>query len=155
MSEIRRIDDQLVRMFEGEAWIGPSVLANLWGVDARTAAARPIPDAHTIWELVLHLTTWLDVPRLRTELRRPVMAAPQENWPAVRDTGEAAWREARERLRQAYLDFRELLAGLDESRLEERAPTKTYSIYVLLHGVVQHLAYHSGQIALLRRAVGR
>jgi len=155
MSEIRRIDDQLFRMFEGEPWIGISVMANLAGVDARTAAARPIPDAHTIWELVLHLTTWLDIPRLRVELRRPIPAAPEENWPPVLDTGEAAWREARGRLRQAYQDFRELLARLDESRLAERSPGRAYSIYVQLHGMVQHLAYHSGQIALLRRAMGR
>jgi uncharacterized damage-inducible protein DinB len=154
MSEIRRIDDQLFKMFEGEAWLGPSVLANLWGVDAKTAAARPIPDGHTIWELVLHMATWLDVPRLRLELGRNLSAG-RENWPVVRDTGEAAWREARERLRQAYLDFRKLLAGLDDGRLEERAPAKDYTVYVMLHGVVQHLAYHSGQIALLRRAIGR
>ena len=155
MSEIRRIDDQLFRMFEGEAWLGPSLLANLWGVDAQTAAARPIPDAHSIWELVLHLTTWLNVPRLRLDLKRPIRPAPGENWPPVWDTGETAWREDRERLRQAYRDFRALLARLDESRLEERAPGKAYPVYVLLHGIVQHLAYHSGQIALLRRAMGR
>ena len=95
MSEIRRIDDQLFRMFEGEPWIGISVMANLAGVDARTAAARPIPDAHTIWELVLHLTTWLDIPRLRVELRRPIPAAPEENWPPERTKAMRSTRGAR------------------------------------------------------------
>ena len=56
MSELDRIRNQFRRAFEGEAWHGPSVLALLDGVTAQQAAAYPIPGAHSIWELVLHLT---------------------------------------------------------------------------------------------------
>jgi uncharacterized damage-inducible protein DinB len=152
MSELQRIDDQLHRMFEGDPWHGPSVTALLDGVDAETAAARPLPGAHSIWELVVHMTAWLDIPRRRIEERRAIEAAPEEDWPPVLETGEAEWRAALDRLRQAYRKFRELLAWLDQSRLDETSPCRTYPNYVLFHGVVQHLAYHSGQIALLRKA---
>ena len=30
-------------------------------------------------------------------------------------------------------------------------PGKDYSVYVLLHGAVQHMTYHTGQIALLKK----
>jgi uncharacterized damage-inducible protein DinB len=152
MSELQRIDDQLQRMFEGDAWHGPSVMAALDGVDAETAAARPIPGAHSIWELVQHLTVWLEIPRQRVEERRAIEATPEVDWSPVRQTGEAAWAEALDRLRQAYQAFRELLARIDEARIEETSPGRSYPNYVLLHGVVQHLAYHSGQIALLKKA---
>jgi uncharacterized damage-inducible protein DinB len=121
-------------------------------VDAETAAARPIPGAHSIWELVHHLTVWLDVPRRRVEGRQAIEPTPAEDWPPVQATGETEWREALDRLRQAYRSFRELLAWLDEARIEETSPGRSYPNYVLLHGVVQHLAYHGGQIALLRKA---
>jgi uncharacterized damage-inducible protein DinB len=152
MSEARRIDDQLSRMFEGEPWHGLSLSAVLAGVDAETAAARPIPGAHTIWELVLHLTVWLEIPRRRIEDMRPIEATPEEDWPPVRETGEAAWREAQERLRQAYQAFRALLASMDEARLQQTAPGRTYPVHVMLEGVAQHLIYHTGQIALLKKA---
>lgn len=152
MSELQKIDDQLQRMFEGDPWHGPSLSALLDGVDAETAAARPIPGAHSIWELVHHLTVWLDVPRRRVEGRQAIEPTPAEDWPPVQETGETEWREALDRLRQAYGKLRELLAWLDEARLEETSPGRTYPNYVLLHGVVQHLAYHGGQIALLRKA---
>ena len=151
MSELQRIDDQLHRMFEGDPWHGPSVTALLDGVDAETAAARPLPGAHSIWELVVHMTAWLEIPRRRIEERRAIEAAPEEDWPPVLETGEAEWKAALDRLRQAYRKFRELLAWLDQSRLDETSPGRTYPNYVLLHGVVQHLAYHGGQIALLRK----
>jgi hypothetical protein len=53
--EMERLEDQLRRSFEGDAWHGPAVLEVLAGVDAGQAAARPIADGHCIWELVLHL----------------------------------------------------------------------------------------------------
>ena len=58
MAEAKRIAEQHRRAYHGEAWHGPSVFETLRGVTAATAAKRPISGAHTIWELVLHLTSW-------------------------------------------------------------------------------------------------
>ena len=54
-SEPALIAEQLRRAFEGDAWHGPALLELLQDVDAATAAARPLPDVHSIWELVLHV----------------------------------------------------------------------------------------------------
>src|SRR5262249_44325871 len=53
MSEVQRIEEQLKRAFEGEAWHGPSVRECLADVTAAQAAEHPIPAAHSIWEIVL------------------------------------------------------------------------------------------------------
>jgi hypothetical protein len=50
MSEAARIADQLRRAFDGEAWHGDSLFEILEGVTAERAAARPIADAHSIWD---------------------------------------------------------------------------------------------------------
>ena len=67
MTEIDRILDQLKRAFEGGAWHGPSVKEVLHGVTAAQAHARPLPNAHSIWELVQHIAVWEDVGRRRLE----------------------------------------------------------------------------------------
>jgi hypothetical protein len=53
--ELRWLEQQLRTAFEGAAWHGPAVLELLAGVTQEQAFARPIPGAHAIWELVLHL----------------------------------------------------------------------------------------------------
>jgi uncharacterized damage-inducible protein DinB len=58
MSETARLADQIRRAFDGDAWHGDSVLEILNDVDAKMAAAHPIKNAHSIWELVLHITAW-------------------------------------------------------------------------------------------------
>ena len=52
MTEIERILDQLKRAYEGDAWHGPSVREALAGVNAKQAHARPLANAHSIWELI-------------------------------------------------------------------------------------------------------
>ncbi len=59
-SEGVRIAEQLRRAFYGSAWHGPALLELLKDVDAATAAAKPLPDVHSIWELVLHVAVWDD-----------------------------------------------------------------------------------------------
>ena len=66
MTETVRLADQIRRAFEGNAWHGDSVLELLAGVDAKTAAAKPIKNAHSIWELLLHIAAWDDAVRRRT-----------------------------------------------------------------------------------------
>src|SRR5271154_6855463 len=57
-SEAARIADQLRRAFDGDAWHGPALLELLKDIDAPTAAAKPLPNVHSIWELVLHIAVW-------------------------------------------------------------------------------------------------
>jgi len=150
VSETARIADQLRRAWEGEAWHGPDLKTLLDDVDARRAAARPLPGAHSIWELVLHIAAWTDVARRRA-LGDNVDLAPEENFPEVTDAGEQAWTAARDRLERAHRQLLETVVALPESRLEEEVPGRGHSVYVLLHGAVQHCLYHGGQIALLKK----
>jgi hypothetical protein len=42
---------------------------------------------------------------------------------------------------------------LNDAQLEGVVPGKDHSVYVMLHGGVQHDLYHAGQIAVLKKAV--
>lgn len=151
MSEIRRINDQLKRAFEGKAWHGPSVSEVLAGVTAEQAAAHPISGAHSIWQIALHIATWERVGRRRLEEASPIEVSDEEDWPAVGDTTDAAWANTLEELRHNHEALRASIRQMDEARLDEIVPGTQYSFYFLLHGVIQHDLYHAGQIALLKK----
>jgi len=152
MSETDRIVGELRRAFGGKAWHGPAVFEILDGVDAVRAVAHPIPGAHSIWELVAHVTTWLTVPARRIRERAAIEPADNENFPPVPGPDEPAWRDARERLAHAVDDLAALVENLPPERLEEIVGGKGYSVAVMLHGAVQHSLYHAGQMALLKKA---
>ena len=152
MTETERIEDQLRRAFEGEAWHGPSVSEVLAGVTARQAAAHPVEQAHSIWEIVLHLTAWDEVVCRRLEGVR-VDTPTEVDWPPVTDTSEAAWSAALEQLKRNHTELRRMISRLDDSRLGEMLPgvKNRWPAYVTIHGSIQHYLYHAGQIALLKK----
>ncbi len=151
MSEIQRILDQLERACEGNAWHGPSVRELLNDISARQAAAKSVPAGHSIWEIVLHMAAWQVVVRRRLAGEAIVDLPPQLDWPPVPDTSETAWRQAVENLIQSKQQLYKAISQLDDHRLSDSVPGKDYSVYVLLHGVIQHNLYHAGQIAVLKK----
>jgi uncharacterized damage-inducible protein DinB len=158
MSEIERIVDQLDREHSGDPWHGSPIASILEGITATEAAAHPVAGAHSIWEIVLHMTGW------KREARRRLGGAPAAepeggDWPAVSALSEDEWQRALSGLERAHRDLVSAVRALPESRLFE--PTNDprsrplgagVSYYVLLHGIVQHDVYHSGQIAILKKA---
>jgi uncharacterized damage-inducible protein DinB len=151
MPEIELIADQLKRAFDGEAWHGPALIEILDGIDAKTAASHSIRDAHSIWELVLHITTWERVIARRVQ-GEAMIPSDEENFPKVQQPTDGAWREAQKNLRAAHADLIQRVSGMKESQLNDRVPGKDYDVRFMLTGAVQHAAYHGGQIALLKKA---
>jgi uncharacterized damage-inducible protein DinB len=153
MSETARLADQIRRAFEGEAWHGDSLLEILAGVSAKTAAAHPIPNAHSIWELLLHIQAWDDV-TIRRAGGTAVQPTGEKNFPPVRDTSEAAWQQAVAGVKKTHEELVRTVAAFPDSRLDEQVPGKSqdyYNFYYLFSGIVQHELYHAGQIALLKK----
>lgn len=150
-SEPALIADQLRRAFEGDAWHGPALLELLREVDAATAAAQPLPDVHSIWELVLHVSAWDDAASRRLDGEK-VQLTGTANFPVVPNKPtQTAWHEAVARAKHKHDVLVKTVAAMPESGLRERVPGKRYDFYFMLHGVAQHALYHAGQIAILKK----
>jgi len=151
MSEVERIVDQLRRAFEGNAWHGLALWEILTDVTSQQAFAKPLTGAHSIWEIVNHITVWEAVVRRRIKGEVIGGLSPDQDWPAVRDSSEAAWQQALTKLERVNHELRDTISAMADARLKEIVLGQTYSFYYMLHGVIQHDLYHAGQIAVLKK----
>lgn len=152
-SEVARIIDQYDRAMTGDAWHGDNVWKILGEVSPEQAFAKPLPDVHTIWELLAHMTFWETV--VSRSLRKlPVQIEESLNFPAMPPADPINWTRELEAFRKSNSEFREALSQLDDSRLDQPLSKPTKSVYVEIHGVIQHNLYHAGQIAMLRKNLG-
>jgi uncharacterized damage-inducible protein DinB len=152
-----QLSNHIKRAVSGPMWHGASLDELLDHVSSEQAAARPIRGAHSIWEIVLHVTAWAEIALARVHGQRSTDPAPDEDWPPVPALGSdpaADWQAARERLRESYRALATDTRRLDESTIDAKVPGLDYSVSNLLHGVIEHGTYHGGQIALLKRALG-
>lgn len=152
MSEAIRITDLLKRSVRGVAWHGPSLLEILEDVTPDEALRHPIPQAHSIAELVLHVTAWMQATARGLDTRSTQLTTAEE-WPRVPEPFD--WPGALQRLRDASIQLRERMKAVADADLAQtvRGYDQDYPVYVLLHGVVQHNLYHAGQMALLKKAL--
>ena len=100
MSATPPLEDSSLRLqvldqaYKRGAWHGPNLRQSLRGVSAKTAAWRPAPARHNIWEIAVHAAYWKYAVRrrLRGE-KRGSFALKGSNWfkrPA--ELSEKAWR---------------------------------------------------------------
>ncbi|HEY2431586.1 MAG TPA: DinB family protein [Vicinamibacterales bacterium] len=155
--EAVRLADQLVRAHHGDPWHGSALRTILQGVSASQAARRPAAEAHSIWEIVLHLAGW------RNEVARRAGGAPAAepeggDWPPVGDPSPDRWAAALAALDAAHERLLAAVGGLTDEALaapsvdpRDRSLGAGVTYRELFHGIVQHDAYHAGQIALLKK----
>lgn len=151
MTETQNILEQLRRALEGDPWHGPSILQVLEGVTAEAAAAHPIPDAHSIWELLLHVTAWVRAVNTRLQ-NTPIELQGDANFPPVREVSEKEWKAAIDHLRRAHAEIYATVEKFRDADLTAPVPNRPYDRAFILHGLPQHHAYHGGQMALLKKA---
>lgn len=153
-----RLLGELRRAHNGDAWHGPSLSEVLAPVDAELALARPVRGAHSIWEIVLHLTAWAREVSERLGGKaagQPLMG----DWPHVGNTDAAAWEAAILDLRSAHGELLGAVASFPSGRWDapvgqerDAALGTGLTFAAMVSGLAQHDAYHGGQISLLTRA---
>ena len=147
MSEIHRILDQMDRAFSGDAWHGPPLMHLLDGISAEDASKHAVPGAHSVWELVHHVSAWHSIvpPRLQAEVAD---GAAQRRWQAHpgKLTSPPGSAQSKVVVEAALASDRPLRPCATSARREFGATN--VSRYQILHGVVQHSLYHAEQDAL-------
>jgi uncharacterized damage-inducible protein DinB len=160
MSEADRLLDQFKRAHDGDPWHGSPVTAILQGVTADQAAKKPATGGHSIWELVLHMTGWRNEAAARAT-GKPAGNPAGGDWPKVGDPTAERWKTALAALDASHRNLSNTVRDMSDARLFEpttdprnRATGTGVTSYELLHGIVQHDAYHAGQIAILKKVLG-
>jgi hypothetical protein len=155
-SESPRIADQLRRAFAGDPWHGSPLRDLLATVSAEQAAARPLPSAHTIWELVLHIEIYVNAAADAVQgIPVPRLFGTEKDWPGVTDSSATQWNEAVDRLHRSADRLGDAITQFTDAQLQDTVLGRDYDFYYLFHGIVQHSLYHGGQIAMLKKAVSR
>jgi hypothetical protein len=153
MTDTEFLADQLRRAHNGEAWHGPALNEVLAGVTPEIASSRPIPGAHTIWEIVRHVAAW--IPAVGRRLNgETVELTGDQDWPPT-DSSNDAWQKTLAGLDRETASLEAAIKALPADSLRKGVPGTNYSVRFMLEGVVQHHLYHAGQIAMLKKFLAR
>jgi len=150
MTETERIADQLTRAIEGNAWHGPALMELLEDVNAQKASSKKIEGAHSIWEIVNHIILDMNFVTRRVQ-GEVVNITPQDDWTKIKDFSEQAWQNTIEKLKATSSKLKNIILDFPSVKLDDKIKESEQTYYLNLHGTIQHILYHAGQIAILKK----
>jgi uncharacterized damage-inducible protein DinB len=150
MKETGRISNLVKALYNGHPWLDVNLMDNLSKIPWQKAGGKAHPRLNSIWEIVNHLVSWrLNVLR---RVQGEVIKTPPDNYfTPVADQNEKAWLRTLDNLQASQEAWVQFLEQAEDSILENTYPVNNMTYYEQIQGIIQHDAYHLGQIVLLAK----
>ena len=152
MKETQRIINQFEYLYNGEPWIGVNIVDTLANITSEQAANKIGVDRNSIWEITNHIISW----RLNVlqRVKGKTMVSPGNNYfEPVTHQSAAAWKNTLKQLKISQQEWIDFLKTFSENDFEKIYPKNAMTYYENIHGIIQHDAYHLGQITLLSKLI--
>lgn len=150
--EIQSIIRNMENTLDGEPWYGRPVYAMLREVDSSIAYKKPMPDSHSLIELLYHMLTWAEftLKRIEKDKTRDLAFFEKLDWREV-DPKIDDWDETLAAFIATHQQIIAILQTRDDAFLSEIVDYRQYNFRFMLNGLIQHNIYHLGQIAYLKK----
>jgi uncharacterized damage-inducible protein DinB len=150
MKETHRIASLFEKLYDGDPWIDINIFYVLQRISAKQANKRVLPNCNTIWELTNHIICWRQNVLLRVQGK--VLTTPDHNYfEPIKNSSPNAWDETLLKLEQSQEQWLAFLDACKQNSLERQYPVNEMTYYEHIQGILQHDAYHLGQIVLLAK----
>lgn len=151
-AEGMRMSSLFEDLYNQEPWLDVTIVSKLNSLTASKAAARPLDNCNTIWEIVNHMINWRE--NVLKRVNGEVLKTPKSNYfKEIMDTSDRAWIKTLEALQQSQQAWMLYLETITEDDLAKVYAPNQMNYYKHIHGILQHDAYHLGQIVLLLKFV--
>ena len=152
MNETYRIQTLFTDLYHGHPWLDVTLENTLSLITPEQAAQRAIKDGNTIWEIVNHIISWRE--NVLKRVQGEVLQTPSNNYiEKMEDISDEAWRETLDSLERTQKEWLYFLSTFKEADFVKEYPVNNLTYYQHIHGIIQHDAYHLGQIVLLAKMV--
>lgn len=152
MKETLRTAKLFEDLYHGSPWIDVTILPTLQQLTAKQAAKRIYKNWNTIWEITHHLINWRE--NVLQRVQGKVIKTPPHNYIIpVTDASAEAWADTLRRLEISQTAWVAFLKSLKAGDFEKIYPPNQVTYFEHIHGILQHDAYHLGQIVIMAKRV--
>lgn len=149
----RRLTENIIQQLKdvqkGKTWYDDNIEKKISQVSENEAFIRPIPEIHSVAELVSHIWVWrMDVIRRLKGLDSQLTEESSENWKNNVELKEIGWDKLKADLSHSQAELVNFLSNKDDAFLEETKYQDKYPLKFLAEGILHHDLYHLGQIGI-------
>jgi uncharacterized damage-inducible protein DinB len=152
MKETQRIVKLFEAGYDGSPWIDVNLVNTLRAISITQALKKLSPSSNSIWEITNHLISWRE--NVLQRVQGKTIKTPAHNYfIAVKNGTSAEWQATMKKLEATQNDWILFLKTLQESAFEQVYEPNEMSYYEHIQGILQHDAYHLGQIVMIVKII--
>jgi uncharacterized damage-inducible protein DinB len=150
MKEKLRIKKLFEDLFDGDPWLDVTLMGTLGSIGAEQAAKKQANLPNSIWEIVHHVIHWRQ--NVLQRVQGQVIETPPDNYfRPIADPSLANWQHCIAELGRSQEHWLQFLEEMDEAQFDTPYAANNKTNYEHIHGIIQHDAYHLGQIVLMAK----
>ena len=151
---ILHLIDQLQEVQDGKLWMGDTFRKKIDSITEEEAFVRPLPNLHSVAELIAHLTAWKKDLVLKIKNGVGILTADEtENWPSNEELKKGRWEKLIEAYENCQIEIINLLREKEDSFLQEQYQDQDFkdkfNYSFAIDGILHHDLYHLGQIGIV------
>jgi uncharacterized damage-inducible protein DinB len=136
-------------LISGDPWLDESFQKKLEPVYDNNAFTRPLPELHSVAELISHMTEWkLSVISMLKGGHRTLTMASTRNWRTNDELAPIGWNALLQRFYDTHDELIALLRIIDDTYLTKPNPDEPGDYNHILTGIIDHDVYHLGQLGI-------
>ena len=144
---IQNLVKQLQDVQDGDLWLDENFIKKIDTLTPEQALTRPIPDIHSVAEIVSHLSEWRrDCIRKLQGQKSTLTIESNENWRSNNELKQIGWKKLKDDFYASQYHLIRLIEIRDDAFLAQECGT--YTFQALLEGMIHHDLYHLGQIGI-------
>ncbi len=135
-------------------WLGTNMMQMIEGISDYTAFTRPIPQLHSVAEIIGHLIALnIDViNKIKTHFNLQQIYQPK-HWRSNKELKTIGWEQLKEDYKNSILSLIVLFGDKNDVFLKKKYIEDNYkstnSFEYAIEGVIHHILYHLGQIGII------
>lgn len=145
---------KLTMLMDGDPWLGESFLHKIRDLDEASAYYTPYPGMNSIAGLIWHCTYWKRtvIHHLLGDHTYRDKTIEKQNFLPMKELESRGWDFIKNEFIMTHHELVDRLGSETDSILDkEYQPGYTYDY--LIEGIIQHDAYHLGQVGLILRMI--
>lgn len=151
---IENIIAQLKEIQDGEIWAGKNFNEKISFITENDAFVRPIPNLHSVAEIISHLTVWRKETVLKIKTGKGSLTDDsEENWLSNDKLLKVGWNNLKIEFKNSMNELIGLLQTKEDSFLKEKYYDTdfkgNYEYRFLINGMLHHDIYHLGQLGII------
>ncbi|UYQ95035.1 DinB family protein [Chitinophaga horti] len=142
--------EAIEHLYSGQPWLDVTLLEHLQSITPEQALRR-LNGCNNTWEIVNHLIFWHQNVMRKLRGENPDQEGDLPDFYLPENTNEENWQNTLKRLEHSVQLMADAMRNYPEEKLYGLVPNTQHSSYYYMQGVVEHAAYHLGQIVLLHK----